>query len=116
MFFFSKNIAMKCNIKKILLNVLNHVIITNSRTCLPLSCRAVVGEGVARLLHLHLAPAKVAVAAAGGGAHVMVVTECFPAPNWFTCREQVLRRGKAWQYDPNEGASGRSGRVSSPFG
>ncbi|WOK94603.1 UDP-glucuronate:xylan alpha-glucuronosyltransferase 1-like [Canna indica] len=60
---------------------------------------------VARL-HLQLSAAKLAAAAsvAGGGGsqvHVLFVTECFPIPNLFSCKNLVKREGNAWLYKPD---------------
>jgi len=32
---------------------------------------------------------------------VLLVTECFPVPNLFTCKELIMHRGNAWLYKPN---------------
>ncbi|GMH17123.1 hypothetical protein Nepgr_018964 [Nepenthes gracilis] len=56
---------------------------------------------VARL-HLQLAAARLAASAKGSHqVQVMLVTDCFPIPNLFTCKELVSRVGKAWLYNPN---------------
>ncbi|KAM7514716.1 hypothetical protein LguiA_004299 [Lonicera macranthoides] len=56
---------------------------------------------VARL-HLQLAAAKLAATAKGyHSVRVLLVTDCFPVPNLFTCKELVVRKGNAWLYDPN---------------
>ncbi|KAL7176242.1 hypothetical protein ACSBR2_029734 [Camellia fascicularis] len=56
---------------------------------------------VARL-HLQLAAAKLAAAAKGYyPVHVILVTDCFPIPNLFTCKELVVREGNVWLYEPN---------------
>ncbi|XP_065020197.1 UDP-glucuronate:xylan alpha-glucuronosyltransferase 1-like isoform X2 [Musa acuminata AAA Group] len=56
---------------------------------------------VARL-HLQLSAAKLAAASAGGlsPVRVLFITECFPLPNLFTCRNLVRREGNAWLYEP----------------
>ncbi|KAI3903591.1 hypothetical protein MKW98_032245 [Papaver atlanticum] len=55
---------------------------------------------VARL-HLQLAAARIS-ASAKKDRHVPVlfVTDCFPLPNLFTCKELVKREGNAWLYNP----------------
>lgn len=56
---------------------------------------------VARL-HLQLAAAR--LAATGKSyhpVHVLLVTECFPIPNLFNCKELVAREGNAWLYEPD---------------
>lgn len=56
---------------------------------------------VARL-HLQLAAAELAATAKGSHAvHVLLVTECFPTPNLFTCKDLVVHEGNAWLYEPN---------------
>lgn len=56
---------------------------------------------VARL-HLQLAVARLAASAMGyHPVRVLLVTECFPIPNLFSCKELVLREGNAWLYEPN---------------
>ena len=57
---------------------------------------------VARL-HLQLSAAKLAVASAGGASavHVLLLTECFPIPNLFSCKSLVGREGNAWLYKPD---------------
>lgn len=56
---------------------------------------------VARL-HLQLAAARLAASVKGSyDVRVLLVTECFPVPNLFTCKELIMRRGKAWLYKPN---------------
>ncbi|XP_057974566.1 putative UDP-glucuronate:xylan alpha-glucuronosyltransferase 3 [Malania oleifera] len=55
---------------------------------------------VARL-HLQLAAAS--LAATSKGLHpicVLLVTECFPIPNLFTCKDLVTHEGHAWLYEP----------------
>ncbi|KAF6154922.1 hypothetical protein GIB67_018359 [Kingdonia uniflora] len=57
---------------------------------------------VARL-HLQLAAARLAASVQGyhHSAHVLFVTDCFPNPNVFTCKELVGHKGNAWLYKPN---------------
>ncbi|PKA55209.1 UDP-glucuronate:xylan alpha-glucuronosyltransferase 1 [Apostasia shenzhenica] len=57
---------------------------------------------VARV-HLQLSAAKLA---AQSGAnhfqrHVLLVTDCYPIPNLFHCRNLVAREGNAWLYKPD---------------
>ncbi|CAI9291484.1 unnamed protein product [Lactuca saligna] len=56
---------------------------------------------VARL-HLQLAVAR--FVAKSRGVHpvrVLLVTDCFPIPNLFMCKELVMRRGNVWLYEPD---------------
>ncbi|CAB4319692.1 unnamed protein product [Prunus armeniaca] len=56
---------------------------------------------VARL-HLQLEAAR--LAASSNGYHpvrVLLVTDCFPIPNLFTCKDLVRREGNTWLYEPN---------------
>ncbi|CAA0838689.1 Putative UDP-glucuronate\\x3axylan alpha-glucuronosyltransferase 3 [Striga hermonthica] len=56
---------------------------------------------VARL-HLQLEAARLAATAKGNhSVHVLLLTECFPIPNLFTCRELVVREGNVWLYKPS---------------
>ncbi|KAL5560421.1 hypothetical protein UlMin_036632 [Ulmus minor] len=56
---------------------------------------------VARL-HLQLEAARLAAAAKGyHPVHVLLVTECLPIPNLFTCKDLVKREGDMWLYEPN---------------
>ncbi|KAL6955429.1 putative UDP-glucuronate:xylan alpha-glucuronosyltransferase 3 [Sarracenia purpurea var. burkii] len=56
---------------------------------------------VARL-HLQLAAARLAATAKGyHSVRVLLVTDCFPTPNLFTCKELVVREGNIWLYEPN---------------
>ncbi|KDP43041.1 hypothetical protein JCGZ_25227 [Jatropha curcas] len=56
---------------------------------------------VARL-HLQLAAASLAASAKSyHPVRVLLVTDCFPAPNLFTCKELILREGNLWLYQPN---------------
>ncbi|KAK1311485.1 UDP-glucuronate:xylan alpha-glucuronosyltransferase 1 [Acorus calamus] len=56
---------------------------------------------VARL-HLQLSAAKIAANFLGSQhpVHVLFVTECFPIPNLFMCKERVMRNGNTWLYRP----------------
>lgn len=56
---------------------------------------------VARL-HLQLSAATLAATARGyHPVRVLLVTDCFPTPNLFTCKELVVREGNVWLYEPN---------------
>lgn len=56
---------------------------------------------VARL-HLQLAAAGLASSAKGFyPVHLLFVTNCFPIPNLFTCKDRVAREGNAWLYKPH---------------
>lgn len=56
---------------------------------------------VARL-HLQLAAAGLAATAKGSHAvHILMITECFPTPNLFSCKELVTHEGNTWLYEPN---------------
>ncbi|KAL2503668.1 putative UDP-glucuronate:xylan alpha-glucuronosyltransferase 3 [Abeliophyllum distichum] len=56
---------------------------------------------VARL-HLQLEAARLAATVKGyHPVHVLLITECFPTPNLFTCKDLVVRKGYAWLYKPN---------------
>ncbi|GKU90599.1 hypothetical protein SLEP1_g4577 [Rubroshorea leprosula] len=56
---------------------------------------------VARL-HLQLAAARLAASAKGvHPVRVLLVTDCFPIANLFTCKDLVLREGNVWLYEPN---------------
>lgn len=56
---------------------------------------------VARL-HLQLAAARLAAKSKGYHAvRVLLVTNCFPIPNLFTCKELVVRGDNVWLYEPN---------------
>jgi xylan alpha-glucuronosyltransferase len=69
-----------------------------------LPCTRVAGwsRDVARL-HLQLSAAKLAAATARGnrGIHVLFLTDCFPIPNLFSCKDLVKREGNAWMYKPD---------------
>ncbi|KAG6474156.1 UDP-glucuronate:xylan alpha-glucuronosyltransferase 1-like [Zingiber officinale] len=64
-----------------------------------LPCRRSEGwsRDVARL-HLQLSAAKLAVAAGDPAVHVLFVTECFPIPNLFSCKNLVKHEGNVWLY------------------
>ena len=52
--------------------------------------------------HLQLAVARLAAAARGyHPVHVLLVTDCFPIPNLFTCKELLVHEGNVWLYEPN---------------
>nr|KYP65249.1 Glycogenin-1 [Cajanus cajan] len=56
---------------------------------------------VARL-HLQIEAARLAASSKGyQPVHVLLVTDCFPIPNLFTCKELIQRDGSAWLYEPN---------------
>nr|GMC57923.1 UDP-glucuronate:xylan alpha-glucuronosyltransferase 1 isoform X1 [Ipomoea batatas] len=56
---------------------------------------------VARL-HLQLAAAHLAASAKGNRAvHLIFVTNCFPIPNLFTCKQLLVRQGNVWLYTPD---------------
>lgn len=56
---------------------------------------------VARL-HLQLAAAGLATSAKGNyPVHLLFITNCFPIPNLFPCKELVKHEGNAWLYKPN---------------
>lgn len=56
---------------------------------------------VARL-HLQIEAARLAASSKGNHpVHVLLVTDCFPIPNLFTCKELIQREGNAWLYEPN---------------
>ncbi|PON76307.1 UDP-glucuronate:xylan alpha-glucuronosyltransferase [Parasponia andersonii] len=53
-------------------------------------------------LHLQLEAARLAASARGyHPVYVLLVTECFPIPNLFTCKDLVTREGDAWLYEPD---------------
>lgn len=56
-------------------------------------------------LHLQLAAARLAAhrSSADGRrpAHVLVVSRCFPIPNLFRCKDEVMRDGDVWLYRPD---------------
>ncbi|XP_022773333.1 putative UDP-glucuronate:xylan alpha-glucuronosyltransferase 3 isoform X2 [Durio zibethinus] len=56
---------------------------------------------VARL-HFQLVAARLAASAKGfHPVHVLFVTDCFPIPNLFPCKDLVAHEGNAWLYTPN---------------
>ncbi|CAA2965778.1 UDP-glucuronate:xylan alpha-glucuronosyltransferase 3 [Olea europaea subsp. europaea] len=56
---------------------------------------------VARL-HLQLEAARLAATVKGyHPVHVLLITDCFPTPNLFTCKDLVVRKGYVWLYKPN---------------
>ncbi|XP_030522023.1 putative UDP-glucuronate:xylan alpha-glucuronosyltransferase 3 isoform X1 [Rhodamnia argentea] len=56
---------------------------------------------VARL-HLQLAAARLAASAKSyHQVRVLFVTECFPIPNLFTCKELITHNGNVWLYEPD---------------
>jgi hypothetical protein len=70
---------------------------------LPCSGAAGWSKDVPRL-HLQLAAARLAAAGRKPeAAHVVVVSQCFPAPNLFRCKDEVMRDGDVWLYRPDLG-------------
>ncbi|XP_071704488.1 UDP-glucuronate:xylan alpha-glucuronosyltransferase 1-like [Rutidosis leptorrhynchoides] len=68
---------------------------------LPCRNEANWSRDVARL-HLQVAAAElIASSRVNHPMHVVFVTECFPIPNLFPCKELVARRGNVWSYEPN---------------
>ncbi|KAK3138712.1 hypothetical protein QOZ80_5AG0372480 [Eleusine coracana subsp. coracana] len=69
-----------------------------------LPCSRVAGwpRDVARL-HLQLSAAKLAVTSSKRNqkVHVLFVTDCFPLPNLFPCKNLVRHEGNAWLYSPD---------------
>ncbi|KAJ7959244.1 Hexosyltransferase [Quillaja saponaria] len=56
---------------------------------------------VARL-HLQLEAARLAASSKGyHSVHVILITDCFPIPNLFSCKELIQHEGNAWLYEPN---------------
>ncbi|XP_044509958.1 putative UDP-glucuronate:xylan alpha-glucuronosyltransferase 3 [Mangifera indica] len=56
---------------------------------------------VARL-HLQLEAARLAASSKSRHpVHVLLITNCFPIPNLFTCEDIVIHTGNAWLYKPN---------------
>lgn len=56
---------------------------------------------VARL-HLQIEAARLAATSKGfRPVHVLFVTDCFPIPNLFTCKDIMQRDGNAWLYEPD---------------
>ncbi|TYH28209.1 hypothetical protein ES288_A02G126600v1 [Gossypium darwinii] len=68
---------------------------------LPCNKQGKWSRDVARL-HFQLAAARLASSSKGiRPVHVLFVTDCFPIPNLFTCKDLVARQGNAWLYTPN---------------
>ncbi|KAL6848587.1 hypothetical protein ACP4OV_021613 [Aristida adscensionis] len=69
-----------------------------------LPCTHVGGwsRDVARL-HLQLSAAKLAVTSPKSNhkVHVLFLTDCFPIPNLFPCKNLVKHEGNAWLYSPD---------------
>ncbi|XP_062231432.1 putative UDP-glucuronate:xylan alpha-glucuronosyltransferase 3 isoform X2 [Phragmites australis] len=69
-----------------------------------LPCTQVGGwsRDVARL-HLQLSAAKLAVSFSKRNhkVHVLLITDCFPIPNLFPCKNLVRHEGNAWLYSPD---------------
>lgn len=68
-----------------------------------LPCRKSIGSSrdVARL-HLQLSAARLAATSEGfHTVRVLLLTDCLPIPNLFTCKELVVRQGNVWLYEPN---------------
>ncbi|GLJ25132.1 hypothetical protein SUGI_0480690 [Cryptomeria japonica] len=55
---------------------------------------------VARL-HLQLAAANLAVSSKGHGVYVLLITEWWPSPNIFTCKDLISHENDTWLYKPN---------------
>lgn len=53
--------------------------------------------------HLQLAAAKLASQSTVGWLekHVILLTDCFPIPNLFSCKNLLVREGNAWLYNPD---------------
>ncbi|KAL6578173.1 putative UDP-glucuronate:xylan alpha-glucuronosyltransferase 3 [Orobanche minor] len=52
--------------------------------------------------HLQLEVARLAAATKGyHPVHVLLITECFPIPNLFTCKDLIVREGNVWLFKPN---------------
>lgn len=69
---------------------------------LPCNTSGEWSRDVARL-HLQLSAAKLAAASGEGHGpvHVLFVTECFPIPNLFRCKDLVYRESNLWIYKPD---------------
>ncbi|TYH79758.1 hypothetical protein ES332_D03G084500v1 [Gossypium tomentosum] len=68
---------------------------------LPCNKQGKWSRDVARL-HFQLAAARLAASSKGiRPVHVLFMTDCFPIPNLFTCKDLVARQGNAWLYTPN---------------
>ncbi|KAM1042651.1 hypothetical protein ACFX2A_034806 [Malus domestica] len=51
--------------------------------------------------HLQLEAARLAALSEGyHPVHVLLLTDCFPIPSLFTCKDLVRREGNAWLYEP----------------
>lgn len=58
-------------------------------------------RNVARF-HLQLEVSRLAASTKGYyPVHVLLITECFPTPNLFTCKELIVREGNAWLFKPD---------------
>lgn len=56
---------------------------------------------VARL-HLQIEAARLAASSKGyHPVRLLLITDCFPTPNLFTCKELIQREGNTWLYEPN---------------
>lgn len=56
------------------------------------------------VIRLHLQLAAVRLAASAKSYHpvrVLFVTECFPIPNLFNCKDLIVREGNIWLYQPD---------------
>lgn len=52
--------------------------------------------------HLQLEAARLAATVKGyHPVHLLLITDCFPTPNLFTCKDLVIREGYVWLYKPN---------------
>lgn len=68
---------------------------------LPCNKLSAWSRDVARL-HLQIAAARLAATSKGyHSVHVLLLSDCFPVPNLFTCKELVAHVGNAWLYEPN---------------
>ncbi|KAI0507878.1 hypothetical protein KFK09_014006 [Dendrobium nobile] len=54
-------------------------------------------------LHLQISTAKLASDSKERDepVHILIVTDCLPIPNLFSCRHLVTRKGQAWLYKPD---------------
>lgn len=53
-------------------------------------------------LHLQIAAAELAATLKGVyTVRILLVSECFPIPNLFTCKELIQHEGVVWLYEPN---------------
>lgn len=58
-------------------------------------------RNVARF-HLQLEVSRLAASTKGYyPVHVLLITECFPTPNLFTCKDLIVREGHAWLFKPD---------------